>query len=243
VLSPIRIGIPSKGRLKSTIEKFFSSRGLNIIKNNKDREYLLKFQNREDLQPILLTASDIPQEISKGNIDLGITGKDLMYEKIIDWKERIVEFSELNFGSADLVIAVPQFWVDVNSLDDLDDIAHFYRHKFTKRLKVATKYQNLTRDFFVSREIADYEIIDSQGATEGAVKNGLADIIVDITSTGETLKQNNLKVLSDGLILKSEATLFGNKNYLRNYKSCKVLEDFLVSVGTKQLFSSMLKNT
>ena len=230
--SRIRIGIPSKGRLKSNVEKFFKSNSLDLIKNGLEREYVLNFQNRTDIQPVLMNASDIPLEIRKGNIDLGITGKDLLYEKVTDWSKTIIEIRQLNFGFANLVIALPRFWVDVNNLDDLDDVAHFYRKKSSKRLKIATKYQNLVREFFVTRELVDYQIVESQGATEGAIKNGLADVIADITSTGETLKQNNLKLLNDGLILKSAATIFANKNYIEKNKSNESLKDFLRLVGS-----------
>ena len=225
--SRIRIGIPSKGRLKSNVEKFFKTNSLDLIKNGLEREYVLNFQNRTDIQPVLMNASDIPVEIRKGNIDLGITGKDLLYEKVTDWSKTIIEIRQLNFGFANLVIALPRFWVDVNNLDDLDDVAHFYRKKSSKRLKIATKYQNLVREFFVTKELVDYQIVESQGATEGAIKNGLADVIADITSTGETLKQNNLKLLNDGLILKSAATIFANKNYIKKNKSNESLKDFL----------------
>ena len=230
--SRIRIGIPSKGRLKSNVEKFFKTNSLDLIKNGLEREYVLNFQNRTDIQPVLMNASDIPLEIRKGNIDLGITGKDLLYEKVTDWSKTIIEIRQLNFGFANLVIALPRFWVDVNNLDDLDDVAHFYRKKSSKRLKIATKYQNLVREFFVTRELVDYQIVESQGATEGAIKNGLADVIADITSTGETLKQNNLKLLNDGLILKSAATIFANKNYIKKNKSNESLKDFLRLVGS-----------
>ena len=228
----IRIGIPSKGRLKSSVEKFFKANGLNLIKNGRDREYVLNFENRTDIQPVLINASDIPLEVRKGNIDLGITGKDLLYEKVSDWSKTVIEIRQLNFGFANLVIALPRFWVDVNTLDDLDDIAHFYRKKSSKRLKIATKYQNLVREFFVTRELVDYQIVESQGATEGAIKNGLADVIADITSTGETLSQNNLKLLNDGLILKSAATVFANKDYLKKNKNNKSLKDFLRLTGS-----------
>ena len=229
--SLIRIGIPSKGRLKSDVEKFFRTNSLELIKNGLEREYVLNFENRKDIQPVLMNASDIPLEVRKGNIDLGITGKDLLYEKVTDWSKTIIEIRQLNFGFANLVIALPRFWVDVNTLDDLDDIAHFYRKKSSKRLKIATKYQNLVREFFVTRELVDYQIVESQGATEGAIKNGLADVIADITSTGETLKQNNLKQLNDGLILKSAATIFANKAYIEKNDNNESLKDFLRLVG------------
>ena len=229
--SLIRIGIPSKGRLKSDVEKFFRTNSLDLLKNGLEREYVLNFENRKDIQPVLMNASDIPLEVRKGNIDLGITGKDLLYEKVTDWSKTIIEIRQLNFGFANLVIALPRFWVDVNNLDDLDDVAHFYRKKSSKRLKIATKYQNLVREFFVTRELVDYQIVESQGATEGAIKNGLADVIADITSTGETLKQNNLKQLNDGLILKSAATIFANKAYIEKNDNNESLKDFLRLVG------------
>ena len=231
--SRVRIGIPSKGRLKSSVEKFFRTNSLDLIKNGLEREYVLNFEKRTDIQPVLMNASDIPLEVRKGNIDLGITGKDLLYEKVSDWSKAVVEIRQLNFGFANLVIALPRFWVDVNTLDDLDDIAHFYRKKSSKRLKIATKYQNLVREFFVTRELVDYQIVESQGATEGAIKNGLADVIADITSTGETLKQNNLKLLDDGLILKSSATIFANKDYIEKNKNNGSLKDFLKLIGSE----------
>ncbi len=227
----IRIGIPSKGRLKSSVEKFFKANGLNLIKNGRDREYVLNFENRTDIQPVLMNASDIPLELRKGNIDLGVTGKDLLYEKVIDWSETVTEIRQLNFGFANLVIALPRFWVDVNTLDDLDDIANFYRKKSSERLRIATKYQNLVREFFVERELVDYQIVESQGATEGAIKNGLADVIADITSTGETLKQNNLKLLDDGLIMNSAATIFASKKYIEKNKNNESLRNFLNLIG------------
>ena len=215
----IRFGLPSKGRLKKQVEKFFSERGLELVNAGMTREYLAKFKGEKKVKVILLAASDIPLEIKKGNLDIGITGRDLIFEKILDWRTCILELKQLNFGEADLIIGVPQFWIDVNHLDDLDEVAFFLRKKYSRCLRIATKYQNITREFLIDNQVTNFEIIESQGATEGAIVNGIADVIVDISSTGETLKQNKLKTIEDGILLKSFASIFVSKNYYKKNKS------------------------
>ena len=215
----IRFGLPSKGRLKKQVEKFLSKRGLELVNAGMTREYLAEFKGEKKVQIILLAASDIPLEIKKGNIDIGITGRDLIFEKILDWRKCILELKQLDFGEADLVIGVPQFWIDVNHLNDLDDVAYLLRRKYSQRLRIATKYQNITRDFLIDNQVTNFEIIESQGATEGAIVNGIADVIVDISSTGETLKQNKLKIIEDGTLLKGFASIFVNKKYYKKNKS------------------------
>ena len=215
----IRLGIPSKGRLKQQVEKFFLQKGLELVKVGSSREYLAEFKEEKKIQIILLAASDLPLEIKKGNLDIGITGRDLVFEKILDWQKWVLELQQLDFGNADLVIGVPQFWIDVNHLDDLDEVAFFFRKKYSRCLRIATKYQNITREFLIENQVTNFEIIESQGATEGAIVNGIADVIVDISSTGETLKQNKLKTIEDGTLLKSFASIFVNKNYYKKNKS------------------------
>ncbi len=204
----IRLGIPSKGRLKKQVEKFFLEKGLELVKVGSSREYLAEFKEEKKIQIILLAASDLPLEIKKGNLDIGITGRDLVFEKILDWQKWVVELQQLGFGNADLVIGVPQFWIDVNHLDDLDEVAYFFRDK----------------------QVTNFEIVESQGATEGAIANGIADVVVDITSTGETLKQNKLKTIEDGILLKSFAAIFMNKRWYKKNKSDLVLKNFLDKV-------------
>ena len=131
----IRFGLPSKGRLKKQVEKFFSERGLELVNAGMSREYLAEFKGEKKVQIILLAASDIPLEIKKGNLDIGITGRDLIFEKILDWRKFILELKQLDFGEADLVIGVPQFWIDVNHLDDLDEVAFIFRKKFFWRIR------------------------------------------------------------------------------------------------------------
>ena len=226
----IRLGIPSKGRLKKQVEKFFLEKGLELVKVGSSREYLAEFKEEKKIQIILLAASDLPLEIKKGNLDIGITGRDLIFEKILDWQKWVVELQQLGFGNADLVIGVPQFWIDVNHLDDLDEVAYSFRKKYSRCLRIATKYQNITREFLIDNQVTNFEIIESQGATEGAIVNGIADIVVDITSTGETLKQNKLKTIEDGILLKSFAAIFMNKRWYKKNKSDLVLKNFLDKV-------------
>ena len=226
----IRLGIPSKGRLKKQVEKFFLEKGLELVKVGSSREYLAEFKEEKKIQIILLAASDLPLEIKKGNLDIGITGRDLVFEKILDWRKWVVELQQLGFGNADLVIGVPQFWIDVNHLDDLDEVAYFFRKKYSRCLRIATKYQNITREFLIDKQVTNFEIVESQGATEGAIVNGIADVVVDITSTGETLKQNKLKTIEDGILLKSFAAIFMNKRWYKKNKSDLVLKNFLDKV-------------
>ena len=160
---------------------------------------------------ILLSAGEIPRELAAGRIHLGVTGTDLVQEKLALWDQLVAPVEELAFGHADLIIAVPQAWIDVDTLDDLDAAASAFRDKHGFRLRIATKYHRLVREFLRSTGVADYALVDSQGATEGTIKNETAEAIADITSSGETLRANHLKILSDGLILRSQATLWRSR--------------------------------
>ena len=145
---------------------------------------------------------------SKGRLHLGVTGQDLVRETLPRWDEDVEELAAMGFGFADLVVAVPAFWVDVTEMGDLDAAAAQFRALHGHRLRVATKYRHLVRAFFQRHGVANYLLVDSQGATEGAVKNGTAEAVADITTTGATLRDNHLRVLDDGLILRSQATLY-----------------------------------
>ena len=204
----IRLGIPSKGRLMDQTFGWFSERGINLVRSDSDREYAGRIDGIKGVQLIFLSANEIPRELSSGRLHFGVTGTDLIKEKLARFSRLVEPISELGFGFANLIMAVPGFWIDVDSLDDLDAVSAQFREKNGYRLRIATKYHRLLREFLIKAGVADYQIVDSQGATEGAVKNGLAEAIADITSTGDTLKANHLKILSDGVILKSQATLF-----------------------------------
>jgi len=207
----VKLGVPSKGRLMEKCFDWFGARGVTLGRAGSEREYAGRVEGIEGVDLILLSAGEIPRELSEGRIHLGVTGTDLVREKLARWDMQVEPLAELGFGQADLHIAVPGFWVDVDCLDDLDAAAAAFRRRHGFRLRIATKYHRLTRDFLRENGVADYQLVDSQGATEGTVKNETAEAISDITTTGETLRANHLKTLSDGLILRSQATLWRSR--------------------------------
>ncbi|KGM47609.1 ATP phosphoribosyltransferase [Pseudooceanicola atlanticus] len=204
----IKLGVPSKGRLMEKTFDWFGERGVTLGRSGSDREYAGRVDGIDGVELVLLSAGEIPRELAAGRIHLGVTGTDLIREKLGRWDMQVETLVELGFGHADLILAVPQCWVDVDVLDDLDAAAAAFRRDHGFRLRIATKYHRLVRDFLRDHGVADYQLVDSQGATEGTVKNETAEAVADITSTGETLRANHLKILEDGLILKSQATLF-----------------------------------
>jgi ATP phosphoribosyltransferase len=204
----VKLGVPSKGRLMEKTFEWFGARGVELGRAGSDREYAGFVDGIDNVELVLLSAGEIPRELAAGRIHLGVTGTDLVREKLGLWDHRVEELAELGFGHADLVLAVPRAWVDVGTLDDLDAVAAAFRAKHGFRLRIATKYHRLVREFLRENGVADYQLVDSQGATEGTVKNETAEAIADITSSGDTLRANHLKTLEDGLILRSQATLF-----------------------------------
>ena len=204
----LKLGVPSKGRLMEKTFSWFVDRGVSLRKSGSDREYAGAVDGIDGVELVLLSAGEIPRELAAGHIHLGVTGSDLIREKLAAWETRVHAMAPMGFGGADLIIAVPQGWVDVDTLDDLDAAAAAFRKTHGFRLRIATKYHRQVREFLRDNGVADYQLIDSQGATEGTVKNETAEAIADITSTGETLWANGLKILDDGLIHASEATLF-----------------------------------
>ncbi|MGR3322269.1 MAG: ATP phosphoribosyltransferase [Pseudooceanicola sp.] len=204
----VKLGVPSKGRLMEKTFDWFGARGVTLGRAGSDREYAGKVEGVEGVELVLLSAGEIPRELAAGRIHLGVTGTDLVREKLAGWENVVEPLAELGFGHADLIIAVPDFWVDVRSLDDLDAAAAAFRRAHGFRMRIATKYHRLVRDHLREFGVADYQLVDSQGATEGTVKNETAEAVADITSTGETLRANHLRPLDDGPVLKSQATLF-----------------------------------
>ncbi|MFN4192853.1 MAG: ATP phosphoribosyltransferase [Tabrizicola sp.] len=205
----IRLGVPSKGRLMQDCFDWFGARGVVLRRTGSDREYAGTVEGVEGVSPVLLSAGEIPRELAAGRIHLGVTGSDLVREQLD--ADEVAEVARLGFGRADLVIAVPNVWIDVETVDDLDAAAAAFRKAHGHRLRIATKYHRLVRDFLTAQGVADYQLVDSQGATEGTVKNGTAEAIADITSSGETLRANHLRILSDGLIHSSEAVLWASR--------------------------------
>ncbi|MCB1311009.1 MAG: ATP phosphoribosyltransferase [Sedimentitalea sp.] len=207
----LKLGVPSKGRLMEKCFDWFAARGLHLSRTGSEREYAGAVEGVDGIALVLLSAGEIPRELAAGRLHLGVTGTDLVQEKLPLWEQQLEEIAPLGFGQADLILAVPQFWVDVDTLDDLDAAAAAFRARHGHRLRIATKYHRLVREFLRVGGVADYALVDSQGATEGTVKNETAEAIADITSTGETLRANHLKPLSDGLILRSQATLWRSR--------------------------------
>ncbi|MGF6860076.1 ATP phosphoribosyltransferase [Rhodobacteraceae bacterium MBR-64] len=207
----LKLGVPSKGRLMDETFGWFGARGIDLLRNGGDREYSGAVRGIEGVDLVLLSAGEIPRELAAGRIHLGVTGSDLVREKLPGWQGRVEELAPMGFGFADLVVAVPVAWVDVETLDDLDAAAAAFRAAHGFRLRIATKYHRLVREFLRGAGVADYQLVDSQGATEGTVRNETAEAIADITSSGDTLRANHLKILADGLIHRSQATLFASR--------------------------------
>ena len=205
----IRLGVPSKGRLMQDCFDWFGARGVVMKRTGSDREYSGVVEGDEGVIPVLLSAGEIPRELAAGRIHLGVTGSDLVREQL--GEDEVAEVAKLGFGHADLVIAVPAVWIDVETVDDLDAAAAGFRKAHGHRLRIATKYHRLVREFLQAQGVADYQLVDSQGATEGTVKNGTAECIADITSSGATLRANHLRILSDGLIHSSQAVLWASR--------------------------------
>ncbi|MBO3759019.1 ATP phosphoribosyltransferase [Ciceribacter sp. L1K22] len=204
----ITIALPSKGRMKDDATAVFEKAGMKIAAVGNDRSYRGRVEGCDDVEIAFLSASEISREIGNGTVDFGVTGEDLVREGLADADGRVEFCARLGFGHADVVVAVPEIWLDVDSMADLGDVAADFRTRHGRRLTIATKYWRLTQQFFSRQHgIQLYRIVESLGATEGAPAAGQADIIVDITSTGSTLRANHLKILSDSVILRSEACL------------------------------------
>ena len=208
-MSTITLAIPSKGRLMEAAADLLAKAGFTIERLGADRGYRGVLKGIEAVEVAFLSASEIAQNLRDGKIDLGVTGEDLLREKIPPDDKASDVLVRLGFGPADVVVAVPECWLDVATMADLDEIAESFYERHGRRLRVATKYHNLTRRFFAEKGVTGYRIVESLGATEGAPAAGIAEIIVDITTTGSTLAANSLKILDDGVILKSTAVLAG----------------------------------
>ena len=220
----ITIGLPSKGRLKEKAVAFFDDRGLKVLQNQKERNYFATIENKPNINIIYLHAKEIIQRLGDGTLDIGISGLDLLNESENNLQDKINIKQKLNFGEANLVVAVPDDWIDVQTVADLEEVAFDIRSKKNARLRVATKYPNLTNNFLISKGVTQYKLISSLGATETYPFIGSSEIITDITSTGKTLEYNNLRALKDGMILKSTACLFVAK------KKATSLQPFLNSL-------------
>ena len=223
----LRIALPSKGRLRQDMQTLFEEKKLVFSNLENDRDYIAAIKGIDNAVVYFLSAKEITNRLDEGSIHVGLTGDDLVQEKIINYRNKISKKLKLNFGNAKLVVAIPDLWIDVMTMADLEEICHSHRIKFSKRLRVATKYTNLTNEYFSNCGVVDYRTVESDGSTESAPFNGFAEIITDITSSGDTLRANNLRVLNDGLILDSSANIFTSNVAEWNNDLEKTLEVFI----------------
>jgi ATP phosphoribosyltransferase len=204
---PFVLAVPSKGRLQENAFAFFARAGFKLVQGRGARDYRGTLEGVEGVEVAFVSASEIVGLLASGQAHMGITGEDLIRETLLAADTKVALLTKLGFGAANVVVAVPQAWIDVKTMADLEDVAAAFQARRGERMRVATKYINLTRRFFAESHVTDYRIVESLGATEGAPAAGQAELIVDITTTGATLAANALKVLDDGVILRSEANL------------------------------------
>ena len=155
----ITIGLPSKGRLKEKSISFFNDNGLKIIQSEKERNYFGIIENKPNIKIIFLHAKEIIQRLGDGTLDIGVSGLDLLNESDKNLRDKINIKRKLDFGNANLVVAVPDDWIDVQTIADLEEVSFDLRSKRNSRLRVATKYTNLTNDFLISKGVTQYKII------------------------------------------------------------------------------------
>jgi len=222
----INIGLPSKGRLKHDTINIFKKKKLNIYSERGERDLFGYIKKLTNVKIIYLHARECIEQLSLGNIDLGFSGYDLFKESEINVQNKILINKKYNFGNANLVLAIPDLWIDVQTLLDLDEVADEFKKKKKRLLRVATKYPNLTRQFLYSKGVTQFRLVQSLGSTEVAPFTGTAEIISDITSTGATLKANNLRILKDGGILKSQACLMISKKSLNKKRINSLIKIF-----------------
>ena len=219
----IKIGIPSKGRLRKDVLKIFSKKKLKLLSERGERDLFGYIKGYKNISITYLHAREIIERLGDGSLDFGFSGYDLLKESEVNIQKRIIVKKKYNFGHAKLVVAIPDEWIDVQTIADLEEIAFEFKDNKKSRLRVATKYPNLTRDFMFSKGVTQFKLVKSLGATEIYPFTGSSEIITDITSTGETLKANNLRVLKDGEILKSQACLMMSKLSLRKSGIKKII--------------------
>ena len=216
----IKIGIPSKGRLRSGVLNIFKKKKLKIRSERGERDLFGFIRGKKNITINYLHAREIIERLADGSLDIGFSGYDLLMESEINIQKKVIVKKKYDFGEATLVVAIPDDWIDVQTMPDLEEIAFEFKEKKKNRLRIATKYPNLTREFMFSRGVTQFKLVKSLGATEIYPFTGSSEIITDITSSGATLKANNLRILKDGIILHSQACLMTSKksNKLKDLK-------------------------
>ena len=231
-MSGVTLAVPSKGRLEELTRYWFASKGLTITRPGGARSYLGAIDGMPEITVRFFPASEIARELIRGNIDLGVTGLDLIHETSESGPASVSVASKLGFGNADVVVAVPEAWIDVTHMHDLADVASDFRSRHGRWMRIATKYITVTRQHFAKAGIAEYRTVESLGATEAAPASGVADIVVDITTTGSTLAANGLRVLEDGVMLQSEACLIVSRTATFSAERKAQLDAVLARLGT-----------
>ena len=225
----VTIGLPSKGRLKESALNLLKKNNLKLVSEGGDRGYFASFNNLPSAKVIYLHAREIIERLGDGTLDVGISGLDLLRESASRLQKKVEILKKLDFGRANLVVAVPDYWIDVQTVADLEEISFYFRDRKNSRLRVATKYPNLTNKFFAAKGVTQYRLISSLGATETYPFTGSSEIITDSTSTGNTLKANSLRVLKDGSILQSFACILASKKTLNNLNKKKIIDSNFIS--------------
>ena len=220
----LNIGIPSKGRLRKDILNIFRKNKLTLVSERGERDLIGSIKQHKNIKILYLHAREIVERLGDGSLDLGFSGFDLLKESQFNIQNKINVLKKYSFGRATLVVAIPDPWIDVQTVADLEEIAFEFKDKKKKRLRVATKYPNLTKDFLFSKGVTQFKLVDSLGATESYPFTGSSEIISDISSTGETLKANNLRILKDGEILKSEACMMVSKSSIKKINLKKIIK-------------------
>jgi len=220
----LNIGIPSKGRLRKDVLNIFKKNKLSLVSERGERDLIGSIKQHKNIKILYLHAREIIERLGDGSLDLGFSGFDLLKESQINIQNKINVLKKYSFGKATLVVAIPDPWIDVQTVADLEEIAFEFKDKKKKRLRVATKYPNLTREFLFSKGVTQFKLVDSLGATEAYPFTGSSEIITDITSTGETLKANNLRILKDGEILKSKACMMVSKSSIKKINLKKIIK-------------------
>ena len=211
----INIGIPSKGRLRKDVLNIFKKKKLKLVSERGERDLIGSIKNKQNIKILYLHAREIIERLGDSSLDIGFSGFDLLKESEINTQKKINVVKKYEFGKANLVVAIPDPWIDVQTIADLEEIAFEFRDKKKKRLRVATKYPNLTREFLFSKGVTQFRLVDSLGATEAYPFTGSSELVSDVTQTGLTLEANNLRELRDGIILKSQACIFASKKNLK----------------------------
>ncbi len=232
-MAALTLAVPSKGRLKEQVDEYLADAGATLKQTAGARGYRATLAGFPDIEVMLLSASEIAASLIGGDVHLGVTGEDLLREQAPELAGRVHLVKPLGFGFADVVVAVPRYWIDVATMADLDDVCAAFVHKHHRRLRIATKYLQLTRAWFAHKGIADYRIVESAGATEAAPASGTAEAIVDITTTGATLSANGLKILDDGVILQSQAQLAASVSAPWTSQARAAAEALLARLGAR----------